>query len=87
MDTFIEILTILCQVIATIIFMRAILSWFATSPNSQVVLFLDRITEPILAPLRRIVPRMGMVDITPMIAIIILLLIASLLSQLTERTL
>jgi YggT family protein len=87
MDTFIEILTILCQVIATIIFVRAILSWFATSPNSQVLLFLDRITEPILAPLRRIVPRLGMVDITPMIAIIILLLISSLLSQLTERTL
>jgi len=87
MDTFIEILTILCQVIAIIIFVRAILSWFATSPNSQLVLFLDRITEPILAPLRRIIPRLGMVDITPMIAIIILLLIASLLSQLTERTL
>ena len=80
MDTFIEIVTILCQVLAIIIFVRAILSWFATSPNSQVVLFLDRITEPILAPLRRIVPRLGMVDITPMIAIIILLLIASLLS-------
>ncbi|HUU63243.1 MAG TPA: YggT family protein [Dehalococcoidia bacterium] len=80
MDTFIEIVIILCQVLAIIIFVRAILSWFATSPNSQVVLFLDRITEPILAPLRRIVPRLGMADITPMIAIIILLLIASLLS-------
>jgi len=87
MDTFIEIVIILCQVLAIIIFVRAILSWFATSPNSQVVLFLDRITEPILAPLRRIVPRLGMVDITPMIAIIILLLIASLLSQLTEGAL
>ena len=87
MDIFIEILTILCQVIAIIIFVRAILSWFVTSPNSQVALFLNRITEPILAHLRRIVPRLGMVDITPMIAIIILLLIASLLSQLTERTL
>jgi YggT family protein len=87
MDTFVEILTILCQVFATIIFVRAILSWFATSPNSQVVLFLNRITEPLLAPLRRIVPRLGMVDITPMIAIIILLVISSLLSQLTEGTL
>jgi YggT family protein len=87
MDTFIEIIIILCQVIAIIIFVQAIISWFVTSPNSQVVLFLNRITEPILAPLRRIVPRLGIVDITPMIAVIILLLIASLLSQLTERTL
>lgn len=87
MDIFIEILIILCQVFAIIIFVRAVLSWFTTSHNSQVVLLLDRITEPILAPLRRIIPRLGMVDITPMIAIIILLLVASFLSQLTERTL
>jgi YggT family protein len=33
---------------------------------------LDDITEPILSPLRQVVPRLGMFDITPIIAIIIL---------------
>lgn len=79
MDIFLNFIAILCQVLAIIIFIRAILSWFAISPYSPIVLFLDRITEPILAPLRRIIPRLGMVDITPMVAIIILLLIARLI--------
>ncbi|MBA7478524.1 hypothetical protein ES703_03106 [subsurface metagenome] len=79
MDIFLNFIAILCQVLAIIIFVRAILSWFAISPYSPIVVFLDRITEPILAPLRRIIPRLGMVDITPMVAIIILFLIASLI--------
>ncbi len=79
MDIFLNFIAILCQVLAVIIFVRAILSWFAISPYSPIVVFLDRITEPILAPLRRIIPRLGMVDITPMVAIIILLLIARLI--------
>lgn len=79
MDIFLNFIAILCQVLAVIIFVRAILSWFAISPYSPIVAFLDRITEPILAPLRRIIPRLGMVDITPMVAIIILLLIARLI--------
>ncbi|GAG29906.1 unnamed protein product, partial [marine sediment metagenome] len=65
MDIFLNFIAILCQVLAIIIFVRAILSWFAISPYSPIVAFLDRITEPILAPLRRIIPRLGMVDITP----------------------
>ncbi len=79
MDIFLNFIAILCQVLAIIIFVRVILSWFAISPYSPIVFFLDRITEPILAPLRRIIPRLGMVDITPMVAIIILLLIARLI--------
>jgi len=79
MDVFLNLIAILCRVLAVIIFVRAILSWFAISPYSPIVVFLDRITEPILAPLRRIIPRLGMVDITPMVAIIILFLIASLI--------
>ncbi|MCK4362355.1 MAG: YggT family protein [Dehalococcoidia bacterium] len=79
MDIFLNFIAILFQVLAVIIFVRAILSWFAISPYSPIVVFLDRITEPILAPLRRIIPRLGMVDITPMVAIIILLLIARLI--------
>jgi YggT family protein len=80
-DIFLTFIVNLCQVLAIIIFVRAILSWFAISPYSPIVVFLDRITEPILAPLRRIIPRLGMVDITPMVAIITLLLIARLIDM------
>jgi len=77
-DVFLTLIVYLCQVYAFIIFLRAILSWFAISPYNPIVIFLDRITEPILAPLRRVIPRIGMIDITPMVAILLLIIIASL---------
>ena len=85
MDVFLRLIIFLCQVLSVIIFIRVILSWFTTSTYSPIVVFLDRITGPILAPLRRIVPRIGMVDITPMVAMIILLIISSLLSYLRQN--
>ncbi len=81
MDYFLTFVLYLCRVLIFIIFIRAILSWFAISPYSPIVVFLDRITEPILAPLRRIVPRLGMVDIAPMVAIIILIAIMYLIAR------
>jgi len=80
-DYFLTFVVYLCRVLIFIIFIRAILSWFAISPYNPIVVFLDRITEPILAPLRRIIPRLGMVDITPMVAIIILIVITYLIDR------
>lgn len=69
---------LLCEVLTLAIFIRVILSWFLTRPNTLTII-LDKITEPILAPLRRIIPRAGMFDFTPLVAIILLQLIARLL--------
>ena len=69
---------LLCEVLTIAIFLRAILSWFLTRPNT-LSLILDKITEPVLAPLRRIIPRTGIFDFTPLVAIILLQLIANLL--------
>lgn len=41
-------------------------------PRNPLVVVLFQITEPILAPLRRFIPRLGMFDLTPMIAILLL---------------
>jgi len=74
--------TVLCDILALIIFIRAILSWLDLPPNNRLITVLDQITEPILAPLRRIVPRVGMFDTTPFIAILLLQLISLLVSRL-----
>lgn len=66
----------LVQILTAAIFFRAILSWFQLDPRNPLVNILDQITEPILAPLRRVVPRIGMIDITPLVAIILLQVIA-----------
>lgn len=61
----------LCQVLTIAVVARAIVSWFPVSPGNRLVALLYHVTEPILEPLRRIVPRIGMIDITPLIAIIL----------------
>jgi len=77
-EVFLNFIRLLCEVLTFAIFVRVILSWFVTRPNTLTVI-LDKITEPILAPLRRIIPRAGMFDFTPLVAIILLQLIANLL--------
>ena len=78
MEFFFNFIRLLCEVLTFAIFIRVILSWFVTRPNTLTII-LDKITEPILAPLRRIIPRAGMFDFTPLVAIILLQLIARLL--------
>jgi len=51
---------------------RALLSWFSLSPDHPAVRILNQITEPILAPLRRFIPLVGMMDITPIVALLLL---------------
>jgi YggT family protein len=68
-----------CRILAFAILVRAILSWFVISRYNLVMVLLDDITEPLLTPLRRVVPRIGMFDITSLIAIIILYFIPSIL--------
>lgn len=55
-----------------VIIARALISWVNPDPWNPIVQFLDRATEPVLAPIRRwIGRRMGM-DLSPMIAILII---------------
>lgn len=73
------ILATLINLLAIAILIRSLLSWVRPDPSNPIVQALDAITEPILQPLRQIMPRMGMIDITPMVAMIVLFIIANLL--------
>ena len=48
------------------------LSWFNLPPTNRLVTLLYDITEPILSPLRRVVPRIAMIDLTPIVALILM---------------
>jgi YggT family protein len=67
-------LYVLGQVYVLILFARAILSWFPYNPNSPLngvrrVVF--TLTEPVLAPFRRIIPPVGMLDLSFIVAFIV----------------
>ena len=61
---------------------RVISSWLPISPYSGWIRWSYALSEPILAPLRRIVPNLGGLDITPILAFFLLNIIESLLSRL-----
>jgi YggT family protein len=61
--------TIFVLIIAIIA--RSLLSFFM-DPRHVIFEFLATITEPILAPIRAVMPRMGMFDLSPLVAIILL---------------
>ena len=55
-----------------VIIARALISWVNSDPWNPIVQFLERVTEPVLAPIRRWVGwRMG-IDLSPIIAILII---------------
>ncbi|MQA00699.1 MAG: YggT family protein [Dehalococcoidia bacterium] len=81
MDILVQIVLLLIQVLIFAIFARAILSWFPIDRDGPVYRALDFVAEPILEPLRRVIPMVGMVDITPMVAILLLYVISSVLQQ------
>jgi len=54
------------------ILIRVLMSWIRPNPYNPFVQAIYQITEPIMGPLRRIIPPLGMIDITPMVALIIL---------------
>jgi YggT family protein len=68
-----EILCLICQLYVLAIFGRVILSWFPLSRGGvaeQVNNKLLLITEPLLGPIRRVMPRRGMLDLSPLIALL-----------------
>ena len=63
---------LLCEVLTLIILLRSLMSWITPGQTNPFTILLYQLTEPILAPLRRIVPKFGMVDFSPFVAIVIL---------------
>jgi YggT family protein len=54
------------------IFMRIVFSWGMVSYKNRLMRFLVNTTEPLLGPLRRIIPPLGIMDISPIFAFIII---------------
>lgn len=81
MDYLIEGVGTLVNLLAFAVFARAIVSWFPIDRDGPIVRTLNAITEPILEPLRRVIPPIGMVDISPMVAMILLAVIGRILTS------
>ncbi|MCK5083174.1 MAG: YggT family protein [Candidatus Omnitrophica bacterium] len=71
LSNFIRALASVADIVLSIfywlILIRALISWVNPDPHNVIVQFLYRATEPILKPIRRLLPPMG-VDLSPIIA-------------------
>ncbi len=56
---------------------RSLSTWFPAARNNPIVQILYQITDPIIIPLSRIIPRVGMFDFSPMVAVFGLLFLAN----------
>lgn len=77
----IELIAIITRLVFLLILVHVILSYFM-SPFHPIRQTVDRIVEPMLMPIRRLVPPVGMIDFSPLILIILVQLIGSLLRNL-----
>ena len=64
--------SMLFRVIYFLLVIRIVLSWFQVNPFSEPVNLLYKITEPLLLPLRRLPLQVGMIDLSPVVAFILL---------------
>lgn len=64
------------------IIIQAVLSWIQPDPRNPIVQLLRKITDPILGPLDRMIPSFGGLNISPLIAIILLQVVQNLLPRL-----
>lgn len=55
---------------SVIIAVRALISWFSPDPRNMLVQFIYVITEPVLEPLRRLIPPVGFIDFSALIAVL-----------------
>lgn len=57
-----------------VIIFRALISWVNPDPYNQIVIFLYRVTEPVLGPIRRRLPMRNLgIDISPIIVILVII--------------
>ena len=77
----IQLISSLQFLLVLVVLVSVILSYFL-DPYHPVRRFLDRIVEPMLAPIRRFVPLVGMLDFSPLILIVLIELIGNLLIRL-----
>lgn len=81
MTVVVQIIHFAIRIIMLLVIVQAVLSYFM-SPFDPIRQRVDRLVAPLLAPIRRFVPPVGMIDFSPVILIIVLQLVDIILSRL-----
>ena len=70
MEALIDLVRIAATALTVLVFIRVILSWVSPGGGSHpLVLLVYRITEPLLGPVRSLLPSMGGIDFSPVVVL------------------
>ena len=78
-STILYVIDIAAEVYIFILFARVLGSWIRVNPCSKVYQFIFSMTEPLLLPIRRLMPKTMMLDFSPMILMILIIAVQRLL--------
>ena len=67
----------LLEILLVAILIRVVLTWFPVDPSNPIIRIIFEVTEPVLAPFRRVIPRIGMFDLSPIAAMLVIQVILS----------
>jgi len=62
----------LFELYSFVLLARVLITWFQVDPYNPIVQVLYRLTEPLLAPIRRLLPSAGMLDLSPIVGFIVI---------------
>ncbi|MCM8774760.1 MAG: YggT family protein [Candidatus Omnitrophica bacterium] len=69
----------ICTILYWLLFARIVISWLRVDPYQGVVQFIFQVTEPILAPFRRLPLQVGMLDLSPLVAFLAIFFVRNVL--------
>jgi YggT family protein len=80
----VQIIHYAARLLTLVVLIDVVISYFM-SPYSTIRITLDRIVGPLLAPIRRVIPSIGMIDISPIILLILIQVIEQVVTSLLLR--
>ena len=86
MSLLFDLLANVIQLYIIVLLIRILITWIPNlDPYNPLVQILNQVTEPILEPARRLIPPIGMIDISPIVVFFVLQILVSILHDLAGR--
>jgi len=81
MGSILGVLQLVLYGFVILIFIRVAFSWIGPNPRNRVFLISYQLTEPILAPVRNLLPRSMGIDLSPMIVTLVIFMLINILGK------
>jgi YggT family protein len=82
----IQLVQTLFETYTFILLARVLITWFQVDPYNPIIRVLFQLTEPLLAPIRRLLPQTGMMDFSPIVAFIVITVVERIVLSLLVST-